>query len=107
MSFEKHTSKHDLVVEIKGQSLKVVHKNQTYLDGELAHTVSADSSTWTLSDGKLEVILSKIDKSVEWNHLISNDLRGQKVLDAETAAEWHHRLIHMTAEEMVLSILFL
>nr|CAG4637140.1 EOG090X08S2 [Ceriodaphnia reticulata]SVE73029.1 EOG090X08S2 [Ceriodaphnia reticulata] len=100
MSFEKHTSKHDLVVEIKSQSLKVVYKNHTCFDGELAHTISVNSSTWTLSDGKLEVILSKSDKSVNWNHLILNDLRGQKVLDADTATEWHHRLIRVTAEAM-------
>lgn len=105
MSFEKHTSKHDLIVEIKGQSLKVVYRNQTCLDGELAHTISVASSTWALSDGKLEVSLSKKDKSVNWNHLILSDLRGQKVIDADTATEWHHRLIRMTAEEMVLLFL--
>nr|SVE80212.1 EOG090X08S2 [Daphnia magna] len=88
MTFDKHTSKHDLVVKIESQTLKVVYKQQTYLDGELAHPISVGSSTWTLLDGKLEFILSKVDKSLSWNHLIQSDLRGRKVLDAETAADY-------------------
>nr|CAG4641821.1 EOG090X08S2 [Eurycercus lamellatus] len=100
MSFDKHTSKHDLVLEIKPQFLKVVCKKETRLEGELAHSVSNNSSLWTLSDGKLEIILPKVDKTVNWNHLILTDKCGQKVLDAETAAEWHQRMIHMTTEEM-------
>nr|SVE71772.1 EOG090X08S2 [Daphnia similis] len=88
ITFDKQTSKHDLVVKIESQALKVVYKHQTYLDGELAHPISVGSSTWTLSDGKLELILSKSDKSLSWNHLIQSDLRGRKVLDAETAADY-------------------
>lgn len=101
MSFGKRTSKHDLVVDIKRQSLKVVHKNQVCLDGELGHSVSVESSTWTLSDGKLEIILTKTDRSIPWDDLIVNDPRGQKVMDAETANEWHHRLLHLSSEEIV------
>ena len=88
MIFDKQTSKHDLVVKIESQSLKIVYKNQTYLDGELAHAISVDTSTWTLSDGKLEIVLSKNNQSLNWSHLVLNDQRGRKVLDAETAAEY-------------------
>ena len=102
MSFDKHTSKHDLQLEVKSQYVKVVYKKETRLEGELAHSISNESSIWTLSDGKLEIILPKVDKSVNWNHLIVNDARGQKVPDAETASEWHQRLIHMTSEELVI-----
>nr|SVE82574.1 EOG090X08S2 [Daphnia magna] len=98
MTFDKQTSKHDLVVKIESQTLKVVYKQQTYLDGELAHPISVGSSTWTLLDGKLEFILSKVDKSLSWNHLIQSDLRGRKVLDAETAADYESA-INMTMKE--------
>nr|SVE91231.1 EOG090X08S2 [Daphnia sinensis] len=98
MTFDKQTSKHDLVVKIESQALKVVYKNQTYLVGELAHPISVGSSTWTLSDGKMEVILSKVDKSLSWNHLIQSDLRGRKVLDAETAADYES-VINMGMKE--------
>lgn len=104
MTFDKHTSKHDLVVKIESQTLKVVYKQQTYLDGELAHPISVGSSTWTLLDGKLEFILSKVDKSLSWNHLIQSDLRGRKVLDAETAADYES-VINMTMKETVLHCL--
>lgn len=103
MNFEKEISNQDLVVEISRQAVKVVFKNQACLNGELAHNIVVSSSTWTLSDGKLEIILSKSDESVNWDHLIHNDVRGQKVLDAESAAEWHHRLVHITPEEMVIN----
>ena len=88
MIFEKQTSKHDLVVKIERQALKIVYKDQTCLNGELAHAISVDNSTWSLSDGKLEIVLSKNDKSSNWSQLILSDLRGRKVLDAETAAEY-------------------
>lgn len=100
MTYEKQTSKHDLVVKIESQSLKIVHKNQTYLHGELAHPISVASSTWTLSDGKLEIILSKSDKSLSWNHLIESDIRGRKVLDAETAAAYES-VLNMSMKEAV------
>ncbi|XP_057379903.2 uncharacterized protein LOC130702261 [Daphnia carinata] len=98
ITFNKQTSKHDLVVKIESQALKVVYKNQTYLIGELAHPISVESSTWTLSDAKLEIILSKIDKSLSWNHLIQSDLRGRKVLDSETAADYES-VINMDMKE--------
>ncbi|XP_059353274.1 nudC domain-containing protein 1-like [Daphnia carinata] len=98
ITFNKQTSKHDLVVKIESQASKVVYKNQTYLVGELAHPISVESSTWTLSDGKLEIILSKIDKSLSWNHLIQSDLRGRKVLDPETAADYES-VINMDMKE--------
>nr|SVE74275.1 EOG090X08S2 [Daphnia barbata] len=100
MVFDNRTSKHDLIVKIESQTLKVVYKNETYLDGELAHPISVSSSTWTLSDGKLEIILSKTDKSLNWNNLIRSDVRGRKVLDAETAADYES-IINMTMKEMV------
>ncbi len=105
MSFDKHTSKHDLVIEFKLQYLKVVYKKETVLEGELAHSISCESSLWTLSEGKLEIILPKVDKNLNWDHLIVSDSRGMKVLDAEAAAEWHQRLIHLTSIEMVRRML--
>lgn len=101
MSFEKNTTKHDFVLDIQRQQLKVVFKSEIRLDGELLHSINVKESTWSLSDGKIEIILSKNDKSTVWSSLIVGDQRGQKVLDAESAAEWHQRLIHLTADEMV------
>lgn len=102
MSFGKETSKLDLVVDIKAQYLKVVYKNETRLEGDLLHSVSVENSLWTLSDGKLEITLSKIDKTLTWDSVIPKDTRGEKVLSPEEATEWHHRLVHMTSEEMVM-----
>nr|CAG4648027.1 EOG090X08S2 [Moina brachiata]SVE93097.1 EOG090X08S2 [Moina brachiata] len=100
MSFDKNTTKHDFVLDIQRQQLKVVFKSEIRLDGELLHSINVKESTWSLSDGKIEIILSKNDKSMVWSSLIVGDQRGQKVLDAESAAEWHQRLIHLTSDEM-------
>ena len=102
MSFANRTSKHDLVVNIERQHLKIIHQNDICLTGALQHSVAVDSSTWTLADGKLEIVLAKMDKSYRWEHLILQDDRGRKVDDRQSADEWHHRLIRMSPEEMVL-----
>nr|CAG4647181.1 EOG090X08S2 [Megafenestra aurita]SVE92483.1 EOG090X08S2 [Megafenestra aurita] len=100
MSFPNLVSQQDLAVEIHDQALKVVYRDLVCLNGELAQSITVDTSRWALSNEKLEIVLSKNNRTVNWNYLIFNDVRGQKVDDAESAAEWHHRLIHMTAEDM-------
>ena len=99
--FDKKTSKQDVTVEITATSIKVTYKNQVKVEGNLFEKISADSSLWTLSDGKLEIILSKSVKALNWDYLIQHDSAGMKVSDAQAAHEWHQRLINMTTEEMV------
>lgn len=106
MSFPNLVSQQDLAVEIHDQALKVVYRDLVCLNGELAQSITVDTSRWALSNEKLEIVLSKSNRTVNWNYLILNDVRGQKVDDAESAAEWHHRLIHMTAEDMVITYSF-
>jgi len=98
--FDKKTSKQDVTVEITATSIKVTYKNQVKVEGNLFEKISADSSLWTLSDGKLEIILSKSVKALNWDYLIQHDSAGMKVSDAQAAHEWHQRLINMTTEEM-------
>ena len=99
-SLGKAASKSDLVVDKTSTTLKVTYKNQLRLEGQLAHGIVTDESLWTLSEGKLEITLTKLDKDVAWNELVRGDTRGRKVIDPETASEWHQRLIHLTTEEM-------
>nr|CAG4650276.1 EOG090X08S2 [Sida crystallina] len=101
-SLEKNASKHDVKLEKTTQSIKISYKNETLLDGQLSHGVCLDDSIWTLTDGKLEVLLSKIDKGVPWNDmLIQGKNPGHKVHDAESAAEWHQRLVQLTSEDVM------
>ena len=93
MTFEKDTSKQDLQVTVEEQSLKVLLRNESKIDGRLAHAVSFESSRWTLSDGKLELILPKAEKSIHWDYLIENCLLGQKDVGDGNTTPWHQRLI--------------
>ena len=100
-SFDKNASKQDIGVELTTTSIKVTYKDEVKVQGNLFEKISVDSSLWTLSDGKLEIILSKSVKALNWDYLIQHDAAGNKVSDAQTAHEWHQRLINMSAEEMV------
>nr|CAG4642619.1 EOG090X08S2 [Evadne anonyx] len=100
LSFDKNTSKRDVAVEITNTSIKVTYKDQVKVQGNLFEKISTDSSLWTLSDGKLEIILSKCVKALDWDCLIQHDSAGMKVSDAQAAHEWHQRLINRTTEEM-------
>ena len=101
LSFDKKTTKQDVSVDITPTSLKITYKDQVKVEGQLAQKVAVDASLWTLLDGKLEIILSKSTKMTNWDYLVQNDSLGLKVPDAETAHEWHQRLVNMTSEEMV------
>jgi len=98
MSFEKDTIKQDVQVIVEEQSLQITHKNEAKIDGRLAHKVSFESSRWTLSDGKLELVLPKAEKSNHWDYLIENCLLGQKDVGDGNKSPWHQRLVQEDLE---------
>jgi len=100
LSFDKKASKREVAVEMTTTSIKVTYKNEVKVQGKLFEKIALDSSLWTLSDGKLEIIMSKCVKALDWNYLIQHDSAGVKVADAQAAHEWHQRLINMTSEDM-------
>nr|CAG4638555.1 EOG090X08S2 [Cyclestheria hislopi] len=99
-SLEKDSSKDDLKIEITDESLAVEYKTKPILKGQLSHKVDADSSSWTLLEGKLEIFLAKTVKDEKWEELVIGDNRGEYIPDPEALTEWRHRLIHLTSEEM-------
>ena len=60
-----------------------LHKSPPFIDEPFENTVNADESTWTFSDGELQIILTKGSKGVVWDCL----LKGHAKNDAFTASE--------------------
>ena len=56
-------------VVFQRQKLKVVVKGETLLDAALFAATQADECTWTLSDGVLQVTLTKAE-DVSWDRLL-------------------------------------
>ena len=69
------------------------------MNGDLTHEVS--SINWTLEEGRLQIVLTKVDKRLPWDQLVTGDQNGCKVTDDLTALEWHRRL---QVEEIVMKM---
>ncbi|XP_076060975.1 nudC domain-containing protein 1 isoform X2 [Oratosquilla oratoria] len=93
---EKDVSKGLIEVKIAVNSVKVKVKDEVFLEGQLLHSICPDESTWTLMDGKLEVILTKSSK-LRWTTLLENgNAEGEEVLDPKDVEEAHKLLEHLT-----------
>lgn len=67
----------DLVVDLSKQKIKAGVKGQTpLLEGDLAHPIRVDESTWTLtSDGDQKLVTIHLDKSNKqewWAHVVTS-----------------------------------
>lgn len=92
-------AKKDIRVKITPQELSVHVQDIEILQGLLKHPVHAVTSTWILSDGKLEMTLPKASQGVNWQGLFeSGDACGEEVLDPEMVEEVNQRLAHLTSE---------
>ncbi|XP_067663555.1 nudC domain-containing protein 2-like [Haliotis asinina] len=87
----KDTKSKEIKCEIKPNSIRVVVKENTILDGSLFETVKADDSLWTLEDRKLmRICLLKCHATAAhcWKSLI----RGQDEVDPMTLSEMEKKL---------------
>nr|CAG4640989.1 EOG090X08S2 [Eulimnadia texana] len=74
---DAEAKKDNVQVNIIAKDIQVVFKDKVLLQGELSHPVSKELTTWFLSDGKLEIILSKVDKNTIWGHVVPGNSKGQ------------------------------
>lgn len=65
----------DLDVDIKKKSLRVAFKRdkKTLLQDDLFNTIKEEDSTWSLSDGNLDIHLEKITRDQWWPHVLVKD----------------------------------
>lgn len=65
----------DLAVSIKKRSLRVALKkdNRVILEDSLFNTIKEEDSTWSLSDGNLDIHLEKIQQDQWWPHVLIKD----------------------------------
>lgn len=65
----------DLDVDIKRKSLRVSFKRdkKTIIQDDLFNTIKEEDSTWSLSDGNLDIHLEKVSRDQWWPHVLVKD----------------------------------
>jgi len=90
VKFPPETKGKDIICEIKHDHLKLGKKGEPFLiDGPLYQEILPDESTWTFSDGVVEIHLSKATSSADWWKCVIvgdpeidvRDIEGSKYLD--------------------------
>ncbi|GAB1597442.1 nudC domain-containing protein 1-like [Argonauta hians] len=75
-----------------------IKNGDQFLSGQLEHPIDPQGSTWTLTDNRLEVYLSKQNEGM-WSLVVKGNTRGEMVTSDEQLAEIHKRLSHLTSEQ--------
>ncbi|KAK3912429.1 NudC domain-containing protein 1 [Frankliniella fusca] len=91
-------SKADIKVTATPLSLQISIRGKVVLEGALHQRVDSDLTCWTLSSGKLEIILSKEENGVVWPELIVGCQKGEEIMDPALVEEVHQRLSHLCSE---------
>lgn len=75
MSLPAGTRGKDLIVDIKKSSLRVTLKRdqQTLIQDDLFNKIKEEDSTWSLSEGNLDIHLEKIQRDQWWPHVLIKD----------------------------------
>ncbi|KAF0292024.1 NudC domain-containing protein 1 [Amphibalanus amphitrite] len=74
-------------VVLEPSELSVSAGQRTVLRGALPAAIRRDESTWTVDDGRLELVLAKVERGQRWAELLVGDTRGQQTADADTAGD--------------------
>ncbi|XP_066956638.1 nudC domain-containing protein 1 [Macrobrachium rosenbergii] len=92
--------KSDLQVKIMAQELRVGIEGTQVLSGTFSNPVHSDLSSWTISDGTLEIVLCKASEGVNWKALFQpQDPAGEELLDPQLVEEVNKRLAHLTSDK--------
>ncbi|CAL4065743.1 unnamed protein product, partial [Meganyctiphanes norvegica] len=94
-------AKKDLNVNIKSSEMSISVQDESLLQGEFENAIKVDESTWTISEGKLELSLTKANESLQWKRVFrSSELVGEELLDPTMVEEIHQRLAHLTTDKL-------
>ncbi|KAE8747262.1 hypothetical protein FOCC_FOCC005908 [Frankliniella occidentalis] len=91
-------AKSDIKVTVSPLSLQINIRDNVVLEGALHQRVDSDLTCWTLSSGKLEIILTKVENGVVWPELIVGCQKGEEIMDPALVEEVHQRLAHLCSE---------
>lgn len=91
-------SKSDIKVTVTTLSIKITIQGNIILEGALHQRIDSDLTCWTLSPGKLEIILSKVETGLMWPELIVGCQKGEQILDPAFVEEVHQRLAHLCSD---------
>ncbi|XP_045606303.2 nudC domain-containing protein 1 isoform X2 [Procambarus clarkii] len=92
--------KEEVKVEVTAKELNVHISDKQILQGHFQHPVKADLVTWTLVDGKLEVILTKVSAGVTWQKIFdSSDMDEEEIPDHQMVEDVNQKLAHLTSNK--------
>ncbi|KAI6243689.1 NudC domain-containing protein 1 [Aphelenchoides fujianensis] len=96
-------SRKDVEYKLTSDSISVVVKGVTLLQGPLEQAVHLDASTWSIVDGKnLQITLFKV-RGHFWRELVKGDKRGLYQSDPQQIAQALESLSKFTSEEQAIS----
>ncbi|KAG0728678.1 NudC domain-containing protein 1 [Chionoecetes opilio] len=95
-------TKDEVEVKIAVNTLEVLIEATSSLQARFLHPVKADLATWTMGEGKLELVLPKASEGEKWQSLFSpeDDVLGEEVLDPARLEEINQNLAHLASDKL-------
>lgn len=95
-------AKQDVQVKITVNELDVSIKDTPSFQAHFLHPIKADMATWTIGDGRLELVLPKASEGVKWQTLFTpeDNVLGEEVLDPARLEEMSQSLAHLTSDKL-------
>ncbi|XP_014289866.1 nudC domain-containing protein 1 [Halyomorpha halys] len=86
-------------IKVSASELTVTVPEKTLLKGQLYRPIEEGLTVWTLTNSKLEIVMSKRDEGTMWPKIFEvSDLHGKEISDPDLVAEIHSKLAHLTSE---------
>ncbi|XP_071957823.1 nudC domain-containing protein 1-like isoform X2 [Antedon mediterranea] len=94
-------TKDDLTIRLTHDHIEISIKNDiVLLKGELPRYIDVETSSWTVENKKLDLMLAKKDIGTMWSEVVTGNSRGRYVIDPDQARIIHEKLAHLTSEEL-------
>ncbi|XP_033096259.1 nudC domain-containing protein 1-like [Anneissia japonica] len=95
------STKEELNIRLTHDHIEISIKGDiVLLKGELPRFIDVETSSWTVENKKLELMLAKQDVGTMWSEVVIGDSRGRYIVDPDQARIIHEKLAHLTSEEL-------
>lgn len=86
-------------IKVSASELTVTFPEKTLLKGQLYRPIEEGLTVWTVTNNKLEIVMSKRDEGTMWPKIFElSDWHGKEISDPDLVAEIHSKLAHLTSE---------
>ena len=96
VEFERKLEKSEINISISKNNL-VIKIRDLDISGKLFQPIDPDGSTWTISEGGVEIILQKgVERG--WAQVMEDRDDGEEIYNAEFVAQVHQKIGHLTSD---------